>query len=575
MMMMIAAAATPAPAGAYEFYDSSSSIRNAGGGGGSGRPAFFVDRRSLAGLWKLTPLVTVAARPQLYPMKEFTIYPKQQKEARPPPSSTLEEEVDDPLQVPELLLMLKEDGSFRQYALDDTEEEDDSNDNDDDELVVLDQKKTKNIDQSWTMFQKKREQFANLVLGGTWDYLDGNLLLAADRVDPTSYHAKADGATPNSGSTSSSMPESSSLPTAARPASSGADTSDTLLKGRVVAKYQPQLPNNPALKSDDDEAVSFYSNSKSSNNTTTTINRAAVLDTHLSVPKGTISIGKFCYPKKHPSFFEQPMFRPIQKGFFALRQVLGPLSQNQQPQDNRHQKPMYERADFYNKTFLLTSSPIPPRPPSSSSSAGEKRWSIKYNKFVQDPPSSSSSNKKIHRDDTEDTSKQSANIRVMEVAFYQNNTFCSIAGLGESAILRGKFDVIGPDKDQIWFQIARFGFGRSVSGSVYSEGRMLSHEDAKAYWGTIHRMDETDPSSRLEIRGSVLLGWELEPLPVARFIMRETETGGTELTILDDEDEDDDDDEEEEKSIETIEKMVQEDDIDRDDDWVNPESSFQ
>jgi hypothetical protein len=57
-------------------------------------------------------------------------------------------------------------------------------------------------------------------------------------------------------------------------------------------------------------------------------------------------------------------------------------------------------------------------------------------------------------------------IRVMEVKFFANNTFATTGGLGE-AILRGKFDIIGQDRDQLWMQIWRFGFGRSVSGSVF------------------------------------------------------------------------------------------------------------
>ena len=57
-------------------------------------------------------------------------------------------------------------------------------------------------------------------------------------------------------------------------------------------------------------------------------------------------------------------------------------------------------------------------------------------------------------------------IRVMEVKFFANNTFATVAGLGGN-ILRGKFDIIGHDRDQLWMQVWRFGFGRSVSGSVY------------------------------------------------------------------------------------------------------------
>jgi hypothetical protein len=543
---------SPDSTNAFEFYDT-------GSGGGGGRPT--LDRRAMAGLWKLTPLVA-----RQYPMKEFTVYPKK----KPPPGST----DNDDQQLPELLLMLKEDGSFQRYDMDADADNEDDDDLDDGDNETISGAKNK-INQSWIKFQQRREQFANICTGGTWDFLDGNLLLAADRIDETSYHVKADGGVGGGGSTLSSSSSSSnarqefsssSSSSLSHKTDTNASTADTLLKGRVVAKYQPQLSDNPTAftrkPAGDGGAVEATTGSSSTNSTTAAADRTTgVVDTHLSVPMGTINIGKFFYPKKHPSFFEQPMFRPIQKGSFALRQVLGPLSM--QKTDSASQtKPAYQRVDFYNKTFLLTSSPIPPRSPP----AGEQRWSIKYNKYVQDPPKLSKKS-----NDNDDAAQQSANIRVMEVAFYQNNTFCSIAGLGQSAILRGKFDVIGKDKDQIWFQIVRFGFGRSVSGSVYSEGRMLSHEDAKAYWGTIHRMDENDPTSRLEVRGSVLLGWGLEPLPVARFIMRETETGGTEVTLEEEEEDEEDDDD---KSIETIEKLVQNKDGD-DSDWVSPESSFQ
>jgi hypothetical protein len=66
----------------------------------------------------------------------------------------------------------------------------------------------------------------------------------------------------------------------------------------------------------------------------------------------------------------------------------------------------------------------------------------------------------------EDAEKRPANIRVMEVQFFSNNTFATVAGLGES-ILRGKFHIIGEKRDQLSMRISRFGFGRSVSGSVY------------------------------------------------------------------------------------------------------------
>jgi hypothetical protein len=58
-------------------------------------------------------------------------------------------------------------------------------------------------------------------------------------------------------------------------------------------------------------------------------------------------------------------------------------------------------------------------------------------------------------------------IRVMELLFHTNNTFSTVAGLGEETILRGKWDIIGNTRNQLWMQVWRFGFGRSVSGSVY------------------------------------------------------------------------------------------------------------
>lgn len=65
----------------------------------------------------------------------------------------------------------------------------------------------------------------------------------------------------------------------------------------------------------------------------------------------------------------------------------------------------------------------------------------------------------------EDTSATS--IHAMELEFFSNHTFATVAGLGEGTVLRGKWDVIGNKRDQLWMQVWRFGFGRSVSGSVY------------------------------------------------------------------------------------------------------------
>jgi len=407
-------------------------------------------------------------------MKEFTVYPKKQKKHS---------------DSADFLFMLKEDGSFHQYNS--AQEE-------------IDQDKDQiDVEASWKKFKEQRrklekqESFKNLVKG-IWDFVDGKLILAADRPEKQKAHQ------------------------------------DTLLEGRVVATYETSLQDNPILLQDTQQnATGDYKNET---------------DTHLSVPKGSIKVGKFFYPQKHPSFFEQPMFRPARRGSFQLRQVLGSL--NTQNRDEEDVVEKFQTADFYNKTFLLTSHPLGHRRPK-----GNTRWSIKYNKYVEDPP-----NKKAAKAAEEENSRP-ANIRVMQVQFHANNTFSTVAGLGE-AILRGKFDIVGHEKDQLYMRVSRFGFGRSVSGSVYSEGRMLSHEDSKTYWGTIsYEQDETEeqtdaletapkPTSetndgdekpkRLEIKGSVLFGSGLEPMPVGCFIMREAREEDM-LDVDDDEDEEDDD----------------------------------
>ena len=137
------------------------------------------------------------------------------------------------------------------------------------------------------------------------------------------------------------------------------------------------------------------------------------------------------------------------------------------------------------------------------------------------------------------------NINAFEVELFANNTFSSITGLGDT-ILRGKWSIIGDERDQLWMSVWRFGFGRSVSGSTFSEGLHLNNQDDVSYWGKIYEVDaaveenciEEDPmewkGTRIEINGAVMLGIGLEPCSVARFTM-------IEKTEQDDDDGDDDD----------------------------------
>lgn len=97
-------------------------------------------------------------------------------------------------------------------------------------------------------------------------------------------------------------------------------------------------------------------------------------------------------------------------------------------------------------------------------------------------------------------------------------------------------------------KVWRFGFGRAVSGSTFSEGSTLSHQDDVAYWGKIYNVDsdseegaedkDEPKSSKIEINGSVMFGVGLEPCSVARFTMIEKTD---EEEDVEDEDEDDDD----------------------------------
>lgn len=433
-----------------------------------------VTRRAIAGLWKLTPALR-------HPLKEFTVYPKK----------TATEDAE-----PELLFMLKEDGSFQQYDdSDGTEERDES------------------LEDSWKRFRENQDEHKaeeTPLAKGIWDYRDGKLILAADRPLETQ------------------KPELVKY-------------QDTLLEGLVVATYETSLPENPVLE--------VGINDRPVNATATQGNTEKRWDAHLAVPKGSVKVGKFFYPKSHPSFFETPIFNPAKRGGFQLRQVLGSLNTNLPEESDYVEK--FQRADFYNKTFLLTSHPIGLRRPK-----GNSRWSIKYNKFVEEIPSKKA--KKF----AEDIANHPVNIRAMQVRFFQNDTFATLCGTGD-AILRGQFDIFGEFKDHLWMQISIFGFGRSVSGSVYSEGRMLNTDDAKSYWGSIKYASDEEPgedgvgndaettprlsqdaddgeTKKLEIKGSVLFGTGLEPLPVGRFIMRETDDIFGEA--LDDEEDDEEDD---------------------------------
>jgi len=186
----------------------------------------------------------------------------------------------------------------------------------------------------------------------------------------------------------------------------------------------------------------------------------------LSIPNGTIEIGKFNYPRRHANFFDPPMiWKPTIMGTFRLEQILGKLTTKvSSRQDDSQDIAKYHKQDFYGRKFVVTTMPVPPLVQEFGSPPSEQPY-------------------KQPQEEQEDY--PSFDIRVMSIEFYQNNTF---QALGSSKILRGRFGITGTQRDKLWFQVSLFGAGRSSPGSVYSEGNGLTQEDRRGYVGKIEEI---------------------------------------------------------------------------------------
>lgn len=192
---------------------------------------------------------------------------------------------------------------------------------------------------------------------------------------------------------------------------------------------------------------------------------------------GSVYVGKFTYPKRHPSFFENPLIHRNNTGAFSMEQalsnrvltlpkeLLGP--------------PKYKSSDFFGRTFYLTVEPIATR--------------------------------------SGPTDTVMAGVSPMTMQFHSNRTF---QAFGNEKILRGRFAV---SNTTLSFRVSVFGSGRSAPGSVYSQGRGLSKDDECAYKGEILENQE-----RLFVTGTVLYGTDLgsdaRPEPVGRFNLVEVKT---------------------------------------------------
>ena len=231
-------------------------------------------RRDIAGVWSLKsqsflPTLHPAAedtaakkQAEVRPLKEFTKWPK--KKRKPLPAATAIEEE-------ELLLMLRDDGSFIQYGKHRPGEDGDG----------TEQKKNTNkpafvsqaAEETVASFQDdgNDEKESTGVMKGTWDFIDGKLILAADRPEDLQDLR-------NIGH-------------------------DTILVGDVVVKAEESLEDRSVVE--DKEQLNADAKKMDYGN-----NDDGSYDVHISVPEGTVEIGKFFYPKKHPSFFEQPIYSP-------------------------------------------------------------------------------------------------------------------------------------------------------------------------------------------------------------------------------------------------------------------------
>lgn len=435
--------------------------------------------RHIAGIWRLR------SKDSFLPKFEDDFSKRPLKEFTVyPPKKTFDKEnaADD------IILLLKEDGKFVQYG---------SPDDNDGKKQPLG---TQVIDRTSCMG----------TMTGSWALVDGELILAADRAEDTTNIR------------------------------SESKKHDTILIGQVKATSGKGLEDNPTLlrqlddrRIKDNDNVDNNSDEKGKENSGKSMQMSKE-DVHLSV-SGEISIGKFFYPKTHPNFFEQPMATPTPTGSFELKQILGSLNTKVDSDEDKLVE-KFRKPDLMNKRYFLTSYPM-----STKRRQKKQRWSIKYNKYVDERAKSEAEKQREEREDN-----APMQIKSFEVELFANNTFSTITGLGDT-ILRGKWSIIGKERDHLWMSVFRFGFGRNVSGSTFSEGSHLTHQDEVSYWGEINEVDTAkeedcimdDPckwkGTKIVINGAVMLGVGLEPCSVARFTMIEKTEDDSEFEENDDE----------------------------------------
>jgi hypothetical protein len=358
----------------------------------------YLRNRDIAGIWRLTRTKTRSTGTQSflpkipnkesYPLKEFTVYPKKKN---PQPQQVQQEQQDQQQQVEEnatkedILLLLKEDGKFEQYTTSTSA----NSANRSKSSTSNRRKHDPNSSSSSSSSTATEKEASTASMKGSWGLVDGKLILATDRpnLKDGNHIGNEEGTSIGKGKGNSQ--------------GGGMDIDmnhDTILEGRVVAVSDDILVDNPALmgsrarnqkkeqqqkqqRQPSEKGMDQTNDSTTSNTSSTTTNnnddKPNTEDVHLSVPKGQVKIGKFFYPKNHPSFFEQPMFQSTSTGSFELRQILGSL--NTQMSDYEEEYNMVEKfrkKDLMDKRYFITSYPL------RTGKKKRQRWSIKYNKYV-------------------------------------------------------------------------------------------------------------------------------------------------------------------------------------------------
>jgi hypothetical protein len=222
-------------------------------------------------------------------------------------------------------------------------------------------------------------------------------------------------------------------------------------------------------------------------------NGAGEIDVHLSIAEGNISTGKFMYPRSHKAFFDSPMlFKESSVGRFSAKQILGNLNARLKS-ERESTKPVakFHKKDFHGRRFYLTATPHPVH-------EGYAEQDKRYDE-----------NEVLH------------DVCVLPITFHANNTFTAE---GTEKNLRGRYGLTGEQRDRLWFQVSLFGAGRSAPGSVYSEGRLLSHDDRRGYLGNIQDYEQNN-QTKMFIQGNFYYGTDLKraikPNSMGVFTMQE------------------------------------------------------